>query len=124
MALYSAMIFDWAVFFKVMNHMKVVEINWETLPVVIGTTFVVSNLYSVQFAVAHDVMHKPGKFFRILGTLHMIKLYYPHFTYHHLHRHHMHVSTPVDPSSSLKNETVYAFLWRCIKYSWIGVYED
>jgi alkane 1-monooxygenase len=36
----------------------------------------------------------------------------------------MHVSTPVDPSSSPKNETVYAFLWRCIKYSWIGVYED
>jgi len=122
MALYAAMIFDWAIFFKVMKKMEETDISWETLPGVIGTTFVVSNLYSAQFAVAHDVMHKPGKYFRILATLDMVKLYYPHFTYHHLYRHHVHVATPTDPSTALKNETVYAFIWRCIKGSWIGVY--
>jgi alkane 1-monooxygenase len=69
-------------------------------------------------------MHKPGRFYRILGTLHMSKLYYMHFTYHHLYRHHVEVATPSDPSSSKKGENVYSFIKRCIIHSWIGVYQD
>lgn len=54
----------------------------------------------------------------------MIKHYYMHFTYHHLYRHHYEVATPSDPSSALKGETVYKFIFRCIVYSWKGVYDD
>lgn len=68
-----------------------------------ATIFLTSNLCSSQFAVAHEIMHKPGKFYKYLGTLHMLKLYYMHFTYHHLYNHHAKVATPEDPSSSIKN---------------------
>ena len=67
-----------------------------------GVTVIVSNLYASQFAVAHEVMHKPSLFYRVLATLHMAKLFYPHFTYHHLYGHHQMVATPEDPSTSLK----------------------
>jgi alkane 1-monooxygenase len=86
--------------------------------------FIVSNFYASQFSVSHELMHKPGKFFKVLGTLHMVKHYYMHFTYHHLFRHHYEVATPSDPSSAKKNETVYSFIVRCIVYSWKGVYDD
>jgi len=56
--------------------------------VYLGVIFISSNLSSAQFAVAHEVMHKPGIFYKILGTAHMSKLYYMHFTFHHLYRHH------------------------------------
>lgn len=69
-------------------------------------------------------MHKPGVFYKFLATVHMVKLYYPHFTYHHINRHHFQVATPSDPSTAKKGETVYAFIIRCIVYSWKGVYED
>lgn len=69
-------------------------------------------------------MHKPGKFYRVLGTLHMLNLYYMHFTYHHLYRHHHEVATPKDPSTAKKGENVYQFIRRCIVDSWKGVYED
>lgn len=69
-------------------------------------------------------MHKPGKFYRVLGTLHMLNLYYMHFTYHHLYRHHHEVATPKDPSTAKKGENVYEFIRRCIVGSWKGVYED
>lgn len=54
----------------------------------------------------------------------MSKLYYTHFTYHHLYRHHYEVATPMDPSTSKKGENVYKFIVRCITYSWLGVYND
>lgn len=86
--------------------------------------FIASNRYAVQFSVSHQVMHKPGKFYRVLATLHMVKLYYPHFTYHHLEKHHELVATPLDPSTSLKGQTVYQFIRRCVVDSWMGVYQQ
>lgn len=84
----------------------------------------VSNLYAAQFSVTHELMHKPGKFYKILATAHMVKFYYMHFTYHHLERHHYEVATPSDPSSSVKGENVYGFIVRCIRDSWKGVYDE
>lgn len=94
------------------------------MPFIIGVIYISGSLFSAQFAVAHEIMHKPGKFYRVLGTLHMLNLYYMHFTYHHLYRHHHEVATPMDPSTSKKGENVYQFIGRCIVNSWKGVYED
>jgi alkane 1-monooxygenase len=69
-------------------------------------------------------MHKPGSYYRGLGTLHLIKFYYMHFTYHHLYRHHYWVGTPKDPSTAKKGENIYMFVIRSIIYSWKGVYDD
>lgn len=122
MALYAAMVMSWAAFFKSMWVFSSKEIGFHNLYEIIGVTMITSNFYASQFAVAHELMHKPSFFYRVLATLHMAKLYYPHFTYHHLHCHHHKVATPEDPSTSLKGETVYQFIPRCIIDSWKGVY--
>jgi alkane 1-monooxygenase len=118
------MILDWAMFVKICIVMQNFTLSWSTLVELVGIIFIASNLSSAQFAVAHEVMHKPGKFYRYLATLHMLKLCYTHFTYHHLYRHHQQVATPADPSTARKGETVYQFIVRCISGSWRGVYED
>lgn len=96
----------------------------ETLPFIVGFAFIAGNYYTAQFVVAHELMHKPGKYYKFFGTLHTIKFFYMHFTYHHLHRHHVWVATPLDPSTSKKGENIYAFIVRCVINSWKGVYED
>lgn len=58
----------------------------------LGFVFINSNLNSAQFAVAHELMHKPG-FKRWLGTIHMIKTLNIHFTYEHVFGHHRKVAT-------------------------------
>ena len=68
----------------------------------IGFAIVVSNLNAAQFAVSHEIMHKPG-WRRIIGTLHMLKTLNMHFTYEHIFGHHRKVATPEDPASSRKN---------------------
>jgi alkane 1-monooxygenase len=124
MALYVAMILSWMANIKLCVNFSKVELGWGNLFTTFGAIFISSNLYAAQFAVAHEVMHKPGKFYRILGTLHMSNLYYTHFTYHHLYRHHHQVATPEDPSSARRGQNVYSFIYSCILNSLRGVYDD
>lgn len=100
--LYTTIVFSWAIFFKTLNMWSTMEITMETLPFVVGFAFIAGNYYTAQFVVAHELMHKPGKYYKFFGTLHTIKFFYMHFTYHHLHRHHVWVTTPLDPSTSKK----------------------
>lgn len=85
--------------------------------------FIFSNLNAVQFAVAHEIFHKPGLFNKILGTVHMSKNLYMHFTYEHLFGHHRRVATPEDPASSRQGENVYEFFIRSFTGSYRSVYE-
>ena len=96
------MLMSWAAFFKMMNFFTTVELNKDTFFEYVGVIFIFSNLESVQFAIAHELMHKPGRFYRILATLHMSKLYYMHWTTSHLYYHHANICTNNDPSTGIK----------------------
>ena len=96
------MIINWALFFKAINDISKTEITLPNLFHIAGFLFIFSNLESVQFAIAHEVFHKPGKFNKYLGTVHMVKNLYMHFTYEHLYGHHRKVATPEDPASAEK----------------------
>jgi alkane 1-monooxygenase len=122
MTLYMAMILSWAANIKLCYIFSTHEITWSDVIPIMGIIFISSNRYSVQFAIAHEVMHKQGRFYRVLATLHMTNLYYTHFTYHHLYRHHQLVSTPLDPSSAPKGQNVYSFIYSCVVNSLKGVY--
>ena len=76
-----------------MNIFSTVELNVSTIANVIGMTFIYANMNAVQFAVAHEIFHKGG-FNKYLGTFHMSKNLYMHFTYEHLYGHHKRVATP------------------------------
>jgi len=59
--------------------------------------------------VAHELGHREKLYERILGKLLLIPSHYTHFFIEHNHGHHLHVSTPEDPSTAKYNQNLYAF---------------
>ena len=59
--------------------------------------------------VAHELGHREKLYERIIGKLLLIPSHYTHFFIEHNHGHHLHVSTPEDPSTAKYNQTLYAF---------------
>jgi len=59
--------------------------------------------------VAHELGHRGKLYERILGKMLLVPSHYTHFFIEHNHGHHLHVSTPKDPSSARYNQSVYAF---------------
>ncbi len=64
--------------------------------------------------VAHELIHRPGRLERGLAELLMTCSTYTHFCVEHVYGHHRHVSTPLDPASARRGESVYAFLPRTL----------
>ena len=105
-----------------MTYFTTFTLTFSNLFNFIGLIFVFSNLNAVQFTVAHEIFHKPGWFNRMLGTLHMSKLLYMHFTYEHIYGHHRKVATPEDPASASQGMTFYQFLPKTVLGSYKSVY--
>ncbi len=59
--------------------------------------------------VAHELGHREKLYERVLGKLLLIPSHYTHFFIEHNHGHHLHVSTPEDPSSANYNQSLYTF---------------
>ncbi len=59
--------------------------------------------------VGHELGHREKLFERILGKLLLIPSHYSHFYIEHNHGHHLHGSTPEDPSTAKYNQNLYAF---------------
>ena len=70
--------------------------------------------------VAHELGHRKTMFEKILGKLLLIPSHYTHFFIEHNHGHHLHVSTPNDPSTAKYNQTLYAFWWQTVT----GTYKE
>lgn len=69
---------------------------------------------AVNATVGHELFHRREKIHKITGTLCYFKMIYAHFFIQHLRFHHKFVATPVDPSTALKGESLYYFLFRTI----------
>jgi alkane 1-monooxygenase len=68
----------------------------------------------VGINVAHELMHRKGRFERALAEILMNTTTYTHFCVEHVHGHHKHVATPVDPASSRVGESLYGYLPRTL----------
>ena len=64
--------------------------------------------------VAHELGHRTTLFEKILGKLLLIPSHYTHFYIEHNHGHHLHVSTPEDPSTAKLNQNLYAFWYQTV----------
>ncbi len=64
--------------------------------------------------VAHELIHKPGRFEPALGGILLASVGYPGFKIEHLRGHHVHVSTPRDRSSAPLGMSVWRFLPRAL----------
>lgn len=64
--------------------------------------------------VAHELGHRTSKFYQFLAQLLLMSSLYMHFFIEHNRGHHLHVSTPQDPSSARYKEPLYLFWVRSV----------
>jgi alkane 1-monooxygenase len=63
---------------------------------------------------AHELMHRKWSVDKALAEVLMATASYTHFCIEHVHGHHKHVGTPLDPATARLGESVYAFLPRTV----------
>lgn len=75
MCMYLVIFIDWAIFLNMCTKMHLIT-PWTLLP----TLFLASNLRSSAFLVAHELIHKTPILDRTVGTIHLLKNLYMHFS--------------------------------------------
>jgi alkane 1-monooxygenase len=73
--------------------------------------------------VGHELGHRKNIFEKVLGKMLLIPSHYTHFFIEHNHGHHLHVSTPNDPSTAKYNQTLYAFWWQTVTGTYTKAWE-
>jgi alkane 1-monooxygenase len=69
--------------------------------------------------VAHELGHRSSFIEKMLGKTLLIPSHYTHFFIEHNHGHHLHVSTPEDPSTAKFNQNLYSFWLQSV----VGTYK-
>ena len=92
-------------------------VNLVILRILVGTTSGSSALI-----VAHEFIHRPSRFQRILGRLLLYTVCYEHFVIAHIRGHHYSVATPADVATAHIDES-YQSYWKRVypghfKYAW------
>lgn len=64
--------------------------------------------------VAHELGHRNTIFEKVMGKILLIPSHYTHFFIEHNHGHHLHVSTPEDPSTAKYNQSLYSFWFQTV----------
>jgi len=69
---------------------------------------------AIGMTFAHELIHRRKAYERLLGTILLASVTYPHFAIEHVRGHHRHVGTPEDPATARLGESLYGFLPRTI----------
>ncbi|MFM8569807.1 MAG: alkane 1-monooxygenase [Candidatus Kapaibacterium sp.] len=77
----------------------------------------------IGITVSHELMHRAGRFERVLGDVLLMSVLYMHFRIEHVRGHHRNVATPHDPATARYGESFYRFLPRVLWHSWISAWE-
>jgi alkane 1-monooxygenase len=121
----NAKIWTWAVYLYVISHFLVLSLalfsaqkNSVLQVVVLG---VVVGLYTggLGITVTHELCHKQSKIHRFFADVLLSSVWYGHFSVEHVRGHHFQVATMDDPASARRNESVYQFLPRTLKDSFL-----
>lgn len=73
--------------------------------------------------VGHELGHRQRKFERVLSQMLLLSTFYMHFYIEHNRGHHKNVSTPDDPASSRLGESIFAFWWRSVVFSYLSAWQ-
>jgi alkane 1-monooxygenase len=77
--------------------------------------FVSQGIYSGTIInVAHELGHRKSKLAEWHSKLALISVVYYHFYVEHNKGHHVHVATPKDPATAIKNQNIYAFWFQAV----------
>lgn len=84
----------------------------------LAATISIGAMYAGVFCVGHELGHRTGKRWEMLGARFAVALYgYGHFHVEHNRGHHIHVATPEDAASARMGENVYQFMAREIPHT-------
>jgi alkane 1-monooxygenase len=93
---------------------------WE----LIGKVFVMGLLCGTfGINVAHELGHRSDRNEQFLSKLLLLTSLYMHFYIEHNKGHHRRVSTPEDPASARYGESVYAFYFRSVIFSYLSAWQ-
>jgi len=73
-----------------------------------------------SIVVAHEMIHRKEWFWQVMGKFLLFTAGNIYFYVEHLHVHHKHVGTAVDPATARLNESLYAFYRRTTKEQIFG----
>ncbi|MEI6311221.1 MAG: alkane 1-monooxygenase [Bacteroidota bacterium] len=71
---------------------------------------------------AHELGHRNTKHEQLMSKILLATTMYMHFFIEHNRGHHKNVSTDEDPASSRYGESLYAFYFRSVVYSWLSAW--
>jgi alkane 1-monooxygenase len=118
--IYITIIFDWIL---LIYSIYLINYSERGLLFKLGIFLSVSLMQGTSINLSHEINHKLSKWKRIFGTFNLSKNLYMHFLIEHNEGHHKNVSTPIDPASSQKNESLYQFLPRTIIGGFFSAWE-
>lgn len=78
---------------------------------------------SMGVNVGHELGHRSDKTEQRIAQALLLFGLYMHFFIEHNRGHHRHVATPLDPATSRRNQTVYAFWVRSVSLSWLHAWQ-
>ncbi len=69
--------------------------------------------------VAHELIHRRSRSWRLAGLWNLLLVNYSHFSIEHIKGHHKHVGRRRDPSTARPRETVYHYLLRSLPQQFV-----
>lgn len=94
---------------RMMNTQSLWSLDALMAIIVVGS----SSAYS-GIVVAHELIHRPAKSWRLLGRLLLVTVCYEHFYTEHVRGHHVRVGTDADPATARYGETFVQYYLRTV----------
>lgn len=91
---------------------------WQVMGLILSSGVYAGTIINV----AHELGHRKSKMAQFHSKIALMSVFYLHFFIEHNKGHHVHVATPLDPASSRKNQSLYAFFLQTIPGSFKSAY--
>jgi alkane 1-monooxygenase len=86
--------------------------------------FISQGIYSGTIInVAHELGHRKSKLAEWHSKISLASVFYYHFYVEHNRGHHVHVATPKDPATAIKNQNIYSFWWQTVTGSFKSAWQ-
>ena len=118
--LYVIVVLQYAALWKFLYAMSHDKMTWIDI---VGRVWVMGLLCGVfGINVGHELGHRWSRYEQIMARMLLLTSQYMHFYIEHNRGHHKRVATPDDPSSARYGESVYAFYFRSIIFSYFSAW--
>jgi len=111
--LYTAWVADICIYFYSLWLISLGRVPTD-VPMFLTYCFCIANAGALNLSIGHELVHRRELIHKILGNLVYSKMLYSHFIIQHIRSHHKKVSTPEDPSTARKGESIWYFVCRSV----------